>query len=321
MKDDAPVEVSLIADQDVNFDLGSVFEDEDFLVPNSLEQLTYTFDGAKPDWLSINGASLSGRPTVADLVSVTPTTTITIRATDQSGLEVTHTLTLTDDTPFFTVPDDVNNGTDEINTLDLSDASTRHLIQGGDQNDTITASVHGDVIIGGYGADTINLGNDADVVVHRFLSADGQYTNRDGGDVINDFEIGTDKLLLVDENNDAPLENWAEFINATAATNGVKFDVVSDLIYITGLIIYIGQSGTVDGEAGSSDTGAFLTINFKDSDISVVNFLDGRINSNSPTLREDSEMKIVTDLLFSEGASIDVTTIDDFTTDYEIAIL
>lgn len=141
----------------------------------------------------------------------------------------------------------------------------------------------------------------------------------DGGDVINDFEIGTDKLLLVDENNDGPLANWAEFINATNAANGVKFDIISDLNYITGLIIYIGQSGTVDGEAGSTDAGAFLTINFKNSDVSVQSLFGDTINSN--TLKETSETKIVTNLLFGEGASIDVTTIDDFTTGYEIAIL
>ena len=62
-----------------------------------------------------------------------------------------------------------------------------------------------------------------------------------------------------------------------------------------------------------------MTINFYDSDVSVQSLFGDTINSN--TLKETSETKIVTNLLFGEGASIDVTTIDDFTTDYEIAIL
>ena len=165
--------------------------------------------------------------------------------------------------------------------------------------------------------------------MHRFLSADGQYTNRDGGDIINDFEIGKDKLLLVDErpktdnqnDDDEPLVDWAAFINATDAANGVKFDVITDLNYITGLIIYMGQSGTIDGEDGTAVSGASLTIHFKDSDVSVNYIFDDRIDLNSNTLKETSKSKIVTNLLFDMGVYIDFTNVDDLSTDYGITVL
>ena len=174
----------------------------------------------------------------------------------------------------------------------------------------------------------INLGNVKNMISHSILCSSGKYTNRDGGDVINDFEIGNDKLLLVDErpkpanqNENGPLADWAAFINATDAANGVKFDVLSDPNYITGLIIYMGQSGTVDGEAGTTDAGATLTIHFKDSDVPIQSLIDDRINSNSNTLKETSETKVVTNLLFGMGVNIDVTNIGDFNTDYEITII
>ena len=320
-------DVATVATQDAAYslDLSTLFSDTDG------DSLSYSFVGTKPSWLDNLGSSdttLTGTPLAADIGDHS----VTIRASDgTASIDLTFTITVAVAAPanlFLTVPVDTNNGTDDANTLDESGTTTRHLIQGGDQNDTITASNHGDVIIGGYGADTITLGDGDDVVIHRFLSADGQYTNRDGGDVINDFEIGNDKLLLVDErpkpanqNENGPLADWAAFINATDAANGVKFDVLSDPNYITGLIIYMGQSGTVDGEAGTTDAGATLTIHFKDSDVPIQSLIDDRINSNSNTLKETSETKIVTNLLFSMGANVDVTNISDFNTDYDIAIL
>ena len=123
---------------------------------------------------------------------------------------------------FVTVPTAANDeGTTGQDTIDESAATERHIIQGGDDDDTITASTHGDVIIGGYGRDTITLGDGADVVVHRFLSDSGSFTNRDGGDTINNFEVGVDKLLLVDENA-TPLADWKAFIDATG-DGGVGF--------------------------------------------------------------------------------------------------
>ena len=106
--------------------------------------------------------------------------------------------------------------------------SDAELIQGGDGSDTISTLGGDDVIIGGAGLlDTVTLGdptvaNDAqegaETVVYRFESdsnIDGAWLATDGSDNILNFEIGEDKLVLVDVSDDTPITNLADFIADT----------------------------------------------------------------------------------------------------------
>jgi len=237
----------------------------------------------------------------------------------------TNTLTITIDqpapAPFFTAPSAMfdNPSPDDQNTLTASGATEGQLIQGGDDADTITVSDHGDVVIGGYGEDTITLGDGADVVIHRFRSfpdtASDDYINSDGGDVIHNFNVGTDKLLLVDENTSTPLANWEAFIAATENEHGVRFDVITNTLdEITGLKIDIGLQGTVDGEDAGVDAGDTLTINF------VTPVANSASDVTNGTVNEASELAFVTQLL--GGADyVDVISVDDLSTDYGITIV
>ena len=315
---DAPTAVATVPDaakaatQDAAYslDLNTLFSDVDG------DSLTYTVTTG-PSWLSISGADLTGTPAAADVGAHD----VTIQANDgDATVDLTFTITVAAPAPasFFTVPNATfaNATPDDANDLDATGATERQLIQGGNGNDTITASDQGDVIIGGLGADTINLGDGADVVVHRFLSIAGdQYTNYDGGDVINNFVIGEDKLLLVDQGA-TPLADWAAFIAADETSNGVKFEVIKNAAdAITGINIFFGVSGTVDGRDGSNPTGNTLTINFAGTVANSATDITGN------TVNEASELAFVTDTLFGGEDYISVISDDDLLSDYSITIL
>ena len=127
--------------------------------------------------------------------------------------------------PTGTTPVSGTAGDDNPLTGATSDAE---LIQGGDGNDTISTLGGDDVIIAGAGfLDTVTLGdptvaNDAqegaETVVYRFESdsnIDGAWLATDGSDNILNFEIGEDKLVLVDVSDDTPITNLADFIADT----------------------------------------------------------------------------------------------------------
>ena len=258
----------------------------------------------------------------AAVAALASPTTVTIKATDNSGRDVTHNLTLEGDAPFLTTPSDVTNGTDAQDNIDKSDATTRQLIQGGDHDDTIIASDHGDVIIGGYGIDTITLGDGADVVVHRILSSSGHFTNRDGGDYIHDFEIGKDKLLLVDENG-TPLADWAAYIAGTKATNEISFDLIWDSGFqqIQGFGAFIGNPGYSDGTITGDISGSILTVNFKTplSPVGVLTLDDLLPGSNE--VKESSEPAVITTAFLGGEDFVDVIGVDELSTDYGITII
>ena len=99
----------------------------------------------------------------------------------------------------------VQSGTDAADVIDRSTQTGFEVIQGGDLSDTITVGDGGSVVFGGYGSDTITLGDGVDTVVHRFASVKGIWRNDDGADVIRDFELGKDKFILVDT-DDNPID-------------------------------------------------------------------------------------------------------------------
>ena len=99
----------------------------------------------------------------------------------------------------------VQSGTDAADVIDRGDQTGFEVIQGGDLSDTITVGDGGSVVFGGYGSDAITLGDGVDTVVHRFASVKGIWRNDDGADVIRDFELGKDKFILVDT-DDNPID-------------------------------------------------------------------------------------------------------------------
>ena len=111
----------------------------------------------------------------------------------------------------------------DSNSLEGTDAD--ELIQGGGGNiDSILTGGGDDVVIGGAGADTITFGdptvaNDAEegaeTVVYRFESDSnvaGAWRATDRNDDVTNFEIGVDKVVLVDVSADTPIANLAAFI-------------------------------------------------------------------------------------------------------------
>ena len=99
----------------------------------------------------------------------------------------------------------VQSGTDAADVIDRGTQTGFEVIQGGDLSDTITVGSGGSVVFGGYGSDAITLGDGVDTVVHRFASVKGIWRNDDGADVIRDFELGKDKFILVDT-DDNPID-------------------------------------------------------------------------------------------------------------------
>ena len=106
------------------------------------------------------------------------------------------------------------------NTLVGNTLVTNELIQGGDAGDGIGTNGGDDVVIGGAAFDTIRLGvptthAGAETVVYRFESDEGgggAWRNVDGQDNVSNFEIGVDKLVLVDVSGDeSTIDNLQTF--------------------------------------------------------------------------------------------------------------
>ena len=94
----------------------------------------------------------------------------------------------------FTIVTGTDASPNDENTLNGTAAD--EIIQGGNKADTISTGGGDDIVIGGYGDDTINLGAGAETVVYRF-SSNSSWRADDGGDVINNFDRGTDKFFLL----------------------------------------------------------------------------------------------------------------------------
>ena len=138
-------------------------------------------------------------------------------------------------------------------------ASRVEVIQGGDGDDTIVAGDGGSVIFGGYGDDTITLGDGVDIVVYRFSSIDGSWRADDGGDIINDFERGKDKIIFVDvDTNTDSVGSYANFINYDVANGeglALRPIATQDFSKITGIEIAFGQASDDNGPTNTDPTG------------------------------------------------------------------
>ena len=197
------------------------------------------------------GASFDDGETLTDTFSVT----ITDGGSSGSGAAVTFDLTIT------------IGGRDEISGTNNQDAAVTgtaddEIIQGGGERDTITTGGGNDLVIGGYGDDDITLGTGAQTVVHRYASTGTSSRIDDGGDSVNDFELGVDKLLLVD--TDATAHDTDGFITFVTGSAGTNISLVGALgSGYTGIKFVFGSRSKQDGPDGEGDaTGLTLTVNF-----------------------------------------------------------
>ena len=135
------------------------------------------------------------------------------------------------------------------------------LIQGAGGDDTITTGGGNDLLIGGHGDDTINLGVGVDTVLYRFESdanSAGEWKATDGADIVNNFQYGRDRLVMVDVSNDDPINNLAEL---ASDSDRVKVDLHTG--GTNGAFIHaVTFTFDLDGDQGGKE----LRINFDASD-------------------------------------------------------
>ena len=168
-----------------------------------------------------------------------------------------------------------------------------------------------------------------DLVIHRILSSNDNnddllsnlFTNRDGGDIINDFDIKTDKLFFVDERSgDTSLSSVEGLFTHENIKHGVQIELISGENGFGGVRFKFGQNGTSNGTVTGDDAGGTLQINFKES---IPTFGRGFYNFdlNTLTLRvlDEHKVEFVQQLFGVEN--IDVSGLADLTADYSIIIL
>ena len=152
----------------------------------------------------------------------------------------------------FTFAKELGNGVDAAE-VGADDASESQFLIGGDNDQTLNASGRGDVLFGGKGDDIINLGDGKDFVFYRY---DGDDTDdseaSDGGDVINDFDLGEDILVLVHESNEVH-ENANAFYEAI---KGISLLVDGDG-NVTGIVFTFTDRSNTTQEVD-------LTVSFED---------------------------------------------------------
>ncbi len=131
------------------------------------------------------------------------------------------------------------------------EATSHQFLLGGNNAQTLNAGEGGDVIFGGRGDDIINLGNGSDIVVYRYDGADKTDSEAsDGADVINDFDLDEDVLVLAHESNDVH-ENPSTFYEAV---KGISLLVDGDG-NVTGIVFTFTDRSDTTQEVD-------LTVNF-----------------------------------------------------------
>ena len=245
-------------------------------------------------------------------------TVYTIKVTASDGsLEATYSFTITvvaaggasgasDETDPGAV---LGNGIEGAVIGDETDTLGQILI-GGDNAQTLNAGEGGDMIIGGRGDDTINLGAGADTVLYRYDGAEDTVpTAHDGGDVINDFDVDEDTLILAEAGNESIYTDTAEFYDAI---KGVSLIVDGDG-NITGVVFtFAGQDGPDQDDATQEID---LTVNFEEddfvapSDIDLTAFEDAEDGERAITDGEETAAYEVIDAIL--GDSVELANFDD----------
>ena len=152
------------------------------------------------------------------------------------------------------------------------EATSSQFLTGGDNAQTLNAGDAGGLIFGGRGDDIINLGDGMDIVIYRYDGADKTDSAAyDGGDVINNFNLSKDILVLAHVGGNVH-NNAAAFFDAI---KGFSL-LVNDDGNITGIVFIF-----TDRETQTQDID--LTLNFEGSisseDIDLTAFnaaVDGR---------------------------------------------
>ena len=196
------------------------------------DPLTLTVTGLPSGLRYTYDAGITGTP---DTVG---TFTVTVVANDRNGeiVETTFDIVVVDSA--------VVNG--------VSTRAEEFLI-GGDNVQTLNAGTEGDAIFGGKGDDLINLGEGKDFVFYRY---DGRDTTdsvaHDGADVVNDFDLDEDVLVLAHESNEVH-ENANAFYEAI---KGISLLVDGDG-NVTGIVFTFTDRSNTTQEVD-------LTVNFED---------------------------------------------------------
>ncbi len=209
----------------------------------------------------------------------TLTDTITVRATDEFGVFVDGTVTVTINDATNTLY--VNRGTgDDGEANDRygdADAPDQQIIQGAGGDDFLQSGREGDIIIGGTGNDDIQLqGNSAtsDRIVYRIASTDDGLFGLDGNDTVHDFSItrsaSRDDVVFVDTDG-TPLGSFADLLDLGKT---VDADGNSQTPQLTVTIregahpLNAGLIFTFLGDTTTSTDDTTLTLNFERSFLS-----------------------------------------------------
>ena len=168
--------------------------------------------------------------------------------------------------------------------------------------DTLTGGSGDDLLVGGYGLDTIDLSaGGADTVVYRIDARRGLKAE-DGGETVREFTPGEDKLVILDVNgspttlagffDSLPKDRITRFqlhTNGETHRDGHLSSSELDAGARAFIEINFQVGGTNDGESGSY-AGAHLTINFDRvtsealNDRAVWDTLTGGTNFSSRTI-------------------------------------
>ena len=136
------------------------------------------------------------------------------------------------------------------------EATSHQFLLGGDNAQTLNAGEGGDVIFGGRGDDIINLGNGSDIVVYRYDGTDKtNLVAYDGSDVINNFSLVEDVILLAHTEDTGSVRDFDTDIAFLEALKGVSL-LVDESGDITGVVFTF-----INRETPTQDIN--LTVNFE----------------------------------------------------------
>ena len=248
----------------------------------------------------------------------------TITAIDSLGATATKEITIT----INGLTDVV--GTNADDTLDQSAVTVAQIIQGGTGEDIVTAGSGGDIIVGGLDNDTITLGSGDDTIVYRYNSApvedDGTvitnaFQGYDGGDTINNFARGRDKLVFVDTVSSGSISEASFFdgFDQSSSPNGGTIRFILDArdvsgtstTFVSGMEVIFEAVGSGNSTIGSQ-TALKLTINFTEAtqfeltNSSDANILGGisNISTNSDDILDPSAMVTIDSVDYSVFESL-----------------
>ena len=151
---------------------------------------------------------------------------------------------------------------------EVDGASTKEFLIGGDNKQTLNTGSRGDYVFGGEGDDTIDLGDGEDVVYYRYGGGDDRLKGIDGHDMIEDFDLDEDFLVLARVGNGIHGE-------AAAFDDAITFSTTSNSEEeITGFVITFTGGGSLTVNLDSDD---FISDDDQSSNPSLSTVLGNRL--------------------------------------------